>query len=234
MTASSSARHLATQANILLPGLYAWVATIVVPAFSRESSGVARLTAVLAFALLVTGPFLAGVHPRVGRGVGVLGFVGLALITWALCPLAIAIDRVDPVEAALGGLGWMLFAFGWGAVRDAGSVPEDDPHAVVGTPLKPRGALPTGALLVFVASLLGAGAPLAMAWRVARPQHALLAHAVAALCAVAMVTVGIEVAVARTEKRVERASVQRLRSAVRPLTALALVVAVGALWWLLR
>jgi hypothetical protein len=234
MTASSSARFLTTRANILLPGLYAWVATVVVPAFARESSGVARLTAVLALAVLVTGPFLASIHPRVGRGVGVFGFAGLALITWALCPLAVAIDRIDPIEACLGGVGWMLFAFGWGAVRDVGTIPEDDPHVVSGTPLRARDTLPTGALLVFVASLLGAGAPLAMAWRVARPQHALLAHAVAVLCAVAMVTVGIEVAVARTERRVERAPGQRMRTAARPLTVLVILVAAGVIWWLLR
>ena len=63
-----------------------------------------------------------------------------------------------------------------------------------------------------------------MAWRVTRPAHALLAHAVATLCAVAMVSGGIEVAVARGEKRKERTPNQRMRSAVRPFTVLLLLL----------
>ncbi len=231
--ATTSARQLTTHANILLPGVYAWAATVVVPTWTPGSPVLARGTAVGALALLLVGPFLAAARPRLGRGVGVLGFVAASLLTWALCPLALAIDRLDPVQACLGGLGWTLFAFGWGAVRDVATVPEDDPNVVRGTPLRARGALPTGAFVVFVASLLGAAAPLVVAWRVTRPSHALLAHAAAVLCAVAVVSVGIEVAVARTGSRTERLPGQRMRLAARPLVVLALLLALGVIWRLL-
>ena len=234
MTASSSARRVTTQANIVLPGLYAWVATVLFPAFSPESPGVARLASVLALGALVAGPFLAMARPRLGRGLGVIGFAGLALATWALCPVALSIDRIDPVQACLGAVGWTFFAFGWGAARDVGSVPEDDPHVLGGAPLRARGALPVGAVLVFVVSVLAAVAPLVAAWGVARPPHAQMGHAVATLCAIATVTVGVEVAVARTEKRVERSPGQRMRSAARSLAALLVVLVAGAIWSLLQ
>ena len=234
MTAPSSAWRVTPQANIVLPGLYAWVATVLFPAFSPESPRVARLASVLALAALVAGPFLATKRPRLGRGVGVVGFAVLALATWAFCPAALSIDRIDPVQACLGAVGWTFFAFGWGAVRDVGLVPEDDPRALGGAPLRARGALPVGAVLVFVVAVLAAVAPLVAAWRVVRPPHAILGHAVATLCAIATITVGVEVAVARTEKRAERSPGQRMRSAARPLAALFVVLAAGVIWSLLQ
>jgi len=149
-------RSLISRANLLLPGLYAWVATVAHPASLRSVPTSARVTAMLALAALVVGPVLAQERPALARTSGVYVFSGLCLVTWVLAGGAMSPDTIDPMRAALGALGWMLHAFGWGATRRLLAVPADDPNVIGGPPLAPRGRLPNGTTIVFSIGVAGA------------------------------------------------------------------------------
>lgn len=230
--ASHEGHELAGRLNVLLPGLYAWVSTVASPAASRAAPHSARLVAGLALAALVAGTFSASRRPRLGRGIAVYGFVGLCGLAWLLLGPVLSVERIEPVRSAFGSIGWALFAFGWGAVRNPGAVPEDHPRAIAAEPLKPRGKLARTTSPTLIAALLGATIPMLLAWQVVRPRHALLAHAAALAAAIALVTVGAEVAVAQGKWRGGRRPSQRLASAAVPLTALAVLGLVGLVRWL--
>jgi hypothetical protein len=187
----------------------------------------------LALLALIAGPYLALSRPRLGRAVGVVGFVALCLLTWLLLGPFVDIDRLEPFQAALGGLGWVAFAFGWGTLRNLGSVPEEHPNVLGGAPLHARGELPRGALVVVSISVLGALVCLVLAWRVDRVEHALLAHGCAIACAIALLTNGAKIAIARSGDRTPRTPQRRLAAASRPLAGLIFLLATGVVWALL-
>jgi hypothetical protein len=139
----------------------------------------------------------------------------------------VRVDRLEPMKAALGVIGWVLFAFGWGALRKPAAVPEDDPHVLPGDVLPPRGRLPVGAVAVLGAAVSFAVPPLFFAWRVTRADHALFAHAVAILCAIGLVTSGAEVAVRRGRWEPLHPPLRRLSQATVPLAALGIVLLAG-------
>lgn len=228
------ATQLLGVSNMLIPGLLAWTATVGLPARERDAGAAARIAAALALITLVVGPFLAGKHPRLGRAVGVHGTVGLSLLAWLLLGAVINVQRLEPVRAAIGAVAWLLFALGWGAVRSSTNVPEDDPRALPGPPLPARAQLPRGSLVLLLVGALGALGPLALAWRVTRPSHALLAHAVAVVCALALLSAAVRLAIGRESWRPTSVASARLSAAVRPLALLALVLALRFVWMLLR
>ena len=133
------------------------------------------------------------------------------------------------MKAALGVIGWVLFAFGWGALRTPTSIPEDDPHVLPGDALRPRGRLPIGAVAVLGGAVVCAAPPLFFAWRVTRADHALFAHAVGILCSIGLVTTGAEVAVRRGRWRPLEPAMRRLSQATIPLTALGIVLLAGVI-----
>jgi hypothetical protein len=225
---------LTLRANVLLPGLYAWLTTVAYPTTYRGASSVARITAFMALLALLSGPILALDRPRLGRVFGLYAFVGSSLVTWiALGPL-VSVDRLEPVRSALGAVGWAVFALGWGAVRRVDSVPEEDPHVIVGPPLVARSRLAPGAVIILGAGICGSLVPLMLAWRVTRSDHALLAHAVALLCALGIITTASKVALGRGQPRPLPSARQRFNSALRPLAVLAVVLGLGFVWLLLR
>jgi hypothetical protein len=228
------ARRILVAANTLLPGLYAWLTTVALPSTQRGAPGIARLFALLALFAVVTGPIIAIGNLRIGRAVGVLLFVALCVITWVVLGPAIGVQRLEPLRASLGAAGWALFALGWGSVREVGTVPEDDPNVIDGPPLPARSRLPRGALIVVGISIAAALPPVYMAWRVTRPDHALLAHATAVLCAIALVGAGARLAIDRGRWRSPGAARARINSAVAPLGALMLMFGLGFVWLLLR
>lgn len=187
----------------------------------------------LALLALIAGPYLALYQQRLGRAVGVVGFVALCMLTWLLLGSFVDIDKLEPFQAALGGLGWVAFAFGWGTLRNIGSVPEEHPNVLEGAPLRARGQLPKGALVVVSISVVGALLCLVLAWRVERVEHALLAHGCAIACAIALLTHGAKLAIARASDRSPRTPRRRLAAASRPLVGLVLLLATGAIWTLL-
>jgi hypothetical protein len=181
-------------ATILLPGTYAWGATVAWPAFgSSGSSPVARAAAVVAAVSLFSGPLIARHHLRSGRALGVLGFVGASAAAWGALDAAIRPPQLDTVRGALGALAWGLFALGWGTFPGRTRLPEEDPHAVLSGRLPPRARLPKSISLGFAALLATALALPLLAWRVERSGVALLAQAAALAGSVALLGVGSRV-----------------------------------------
>ena len=226
----ADARGFAERANILLPGLYAWLLTIAEPATGAGVGVLARTLAFLALLALVIGPFLAPDRPLLGRGFGIYGFLGLSVLTWWQLGPAVSADQLDPLRAALGAFGWMLYAFGWGKTRGRGRVPEDDPNVVPGPSLTGRGRLSTVAWVVAGVALVGAVLPTVFAWRVDRADHAVLGHATTLAAGAAVLSAGANLALGFGQPRVERSPGSRLNSAAAALAALAVFALVGLLW----
>jgi hypothetical protein len=184
-------------ATILLPGIYAWGATVAWPAFALSgSSPVARLAAGVAAVLLFSGPLIARRHLRSGRALGVLGFVGASAAAWGALDAAIRAPQIDSVRGALGALAWGLFALGWGTFPGRTRLPEEDPHAVLSGRLPPRTRQPKAVSFGFGGLLATAISLPLLAWRVERPGVALLAQAVALAGAVALLGIGSRVLLA--------------------------------------
>jgi hypothetical protein len=226
--------RLAGSTNMLLPGGYAWLTTVALPAAQRGAPGSARAAAIVALFALLSGPLIALSRPRLGRAIGVLLFVALCTLAWALLGPAIGIERLEPVRALLGAVGWILFALGWGSVRETGSIPEDDPNALHGPPLPVRKHLPRGSMAILAIGMAGSLPALYFAWRVTRPDHALLAHAVAVMAAIGLVVSSAKISVDRAGYRPPSPTAERVNSAARPLGALALLLGLGFVWLLLR
>lgn len=219
---------------MLLPGVYVWVSTVAQPAFARGTHPSGRVTAVLAALALVGGVVASRRGSHAGRLLGSVGFVALALVTWLLVAPALSPARLEPVRAALGSVGWALFALGWGVVRDSEHVPEDDPRSVVGAPLPARGALPVASAWVLGAAILLGALPALLAWQVARPSAALLAHAGALLACMALITSGARIAVERGRRAELPPPGIRLARGAASLGVLALVLALATVWMILR
>jgi hypothetical protein len=183
---------------------------------------------------LVSGPLVALSRPRLGRAIGVLLFVALCTWSWALLGPAIGVERLEPVRALLGAVGWLLFALGWGSVRETRSIPEEDPNALHGPPLPVRKRLPRGSMAILALGMASSLPALYLAWRVTRPDHALLGHAAAAFAAIALVAASARIAVDRAAYRPPSSAAERVNSAARPLGALALLLGLGFVWLLLR
>lgn len=196
------------------------------PAFAvRGSSLIARAAAAAALACLCAGLALAPRRMRVGRAVGVLGFIGFSAAAWGALGQGLRPPALDPVRAALGTVAWVLFALGWGAFPGRLQLPEDNPHALAGR-LAPRGRLPAPTAIAFLALVTLALALPILAFRVQRPGVALLAQAAALAGSVGLLSVGSRVILVRPGPGHGRPS----RWA---LGALALWLLLGLLVWLL-
>src|SRR5260221_839676 len=113
-----AALELVRRANVLLPGLYAWAATALYPAQVRGAPNVSRLAAFAALVSLVSGVAVGPRRPSLGRALGLYGFVALCALTLLSLGQLVAIDRLEPTNAALGGLGSGIFAFRLRASRE--------------------------------------------------------------------------------------------------------------------
>ncbi|MDX2050832.1 MAG: hypothetical protein SFV15_00480 [Polyangiaceae bacterium] len=223
----------ALRANLLLPGLYAWVSTVGYPAFAG-SGWLARSLSFVSVLSLLGGAWFLRSQPLLGRVLGVYCFLGGAVATWVAIGPGLALLTGAPVRAAVGGLGWLLFALGWGYLRQRGNVPERDPRAIAGEPLLPRAQLSPVTSVVFAVSLAGSLGILALAWRVERPAQALLAHAVAAAGVVWLMSASARVSTSLGESRSFPSARRRMNLAARPLSALILAFAFGTVWVFLK
>ncbi len=227
-------RPLFGHANMLLPGIYAWALTVAAPAHTPSAPSSASLAAWVAPWPLLLGTLLAPRWPRVARLLGINLFLGLCLLTWILAGRAISAERVEPVESALGGFGWVLFALGWGTAREPGRVPEEDPRVLPGTALASRGALPRGSRFLLAFALVAALVPLGHAWISHRAAHALLGQGVALLAAIALVESGALLSTERERPLPVAAASTRVRSASSPLMLLGCTLLLGLVWALWR
>lgn len=222
----------ALRTNVLVGGGYAWSATVAWPSWTLGTSWPVLVSASLSLLSLVIGVFIGTRWAALGRGLTLYGFVGWSAFTWYLLGPALDPEAVSPLHAALGGVGWMLFTFAWGAVRRAAWVPEDAPNAIVGEPLLPR---EHPSRLAMGAMALGIGGALvvwAMAWRVQSGVHAPLAQAAGLLCAVALLTVAPELATSVGRHRPSARARVRLRRALPALIGALLLGVLGLVRWL--
>jgi hypothetical protein len=214
---------------VLAPGLYAWLLTVIVPAAQPGVPFVARLCAVVAVGALVVGVFLESERPKLGRWLGIHAFVGSSLLTWFLAGPAIAVGNVDPVRSALGVLGWVIYAFGWGRSRGP-RIPEDAPNVLSGAPLAPRARLSRAGGPVVAFAVVAALVLEGLAFRVDRPEHALFAHAAATACALLVLGVGAHIALGLGARRELPSAATRLNAMAPPLAALAVLLGLGLVW----
>jgi hypothetical protein len=196
---ATSWRELRALAAVLLPGIYAWGATVAWPVFSHRGASVpARAGAVAGVVALFVGLGLARSHPVVGRAIGVLGCLGCSAIAWGALGSGLRASELDPVRGALGALGWGLFALGWGGFP-ARLRAVEELESAASQRLPSRGSLPLATRAGFFGLVsFSVGLPL-LAWRVERPGVALLAHAVALAGSVSLLNVGTRILIARSD-----------------------------------
>jgi len=214
----------------ILAAVLAWAITIAPAAFARGSPGGAQVLAVLAFLAGIGGPLVAVRRRRLGRHLGVSLFLALAVYCWVVSEGALAPARLDPTRAGIGGIAWGVFALSWSDRWRRRTPAPVDPNAPA---LQARATLPPYAVPI---AALGFGASLAlmiMAWRVREPDRAVVAHAVAVSCAVALTTVAAAVATSRG-KRYPGSSRRLGSSATRPLILLAAFALAGAVLMAIR
>lgn len=219
---------LVAQANLLLPGLYAWSVTVAIPVRREPASPLAHGFAAAALVALLGSVLGLRRDLRVARGFGIFGVPGLSLATWVVLSLSV-VRRPwwDPLLGWLGGLGWVLYALGWGTACQARD--QTDSGATVQRALPARGRLPWGAAPVLAVGVTGGLAALGFGWASVSRAHGLLAQAVALLSAVALTQVAALVAVRLGTASDSARPAVRIRAAAGPLLVLGLLLLVGLL-----
>ncbi|MBI5538086.1 MAG: hypothetical protein HY898_35520 [Deltaproteobacteria bacterium] len=220
--------------QVLVPGIFAWAVTVVPCATMRGASRIGWVVAFLGFAALVAGAFLMRDRPRLGRALGIWVFLLFSLITWILNPAGIRPDRIDPVRAASGTFGWVLYGLGWGAPWRPGVHPEDNPRAQLHPKLEPRRIPVLRMPLVVAIAAVGAICALALAWRALDVNRALMMHGTALAVAVGLVTAAARIGLLQGQKRNASAPRQRIMHAFPWLMAIATLLIMVVAWWLSR
>jgi hypothetical protein len=217
--------------NLLVGGGAAWLLTVGLPAFESGDSLPARLSAGVALLTLLVGVAVSVRWARAGRVLSMPGFIGMCALTWALLGDRLSPGQLQPIRAALGGVAWLTFALGWGAVRHPGAVPENDPRVIPAEPLQPRGELPA---IVRVVTALSVGLALVLwllAWRATGVEHALFAHAIALAAAMWLISIGADIAIALSVKRRWLPPALRLQQGSGVLGTVVLLLLVGVAYW---
>src|SRR5689334_14213005 len=169
-TRAPAVMPLAERTRLLLPGAYAWLLTVELPAHAPGARPSARLCALAALLALVAALVVVARRLELARILGIYVFVGLCVLTWALIGSELSPAHLDRIRVALGTLGWVLYSFSWGRLRPP--LPADgDAHLGAGTPLIARSrlhfrSLPIAGFAVFAALVLEA-----LAFRVDRVEH---------------------------------------------------------------
>lgn len=220
---------LTERTRVLLPGLYAWLLTVGLPVLARGTRSGPRVAAAAALCALLLALSVVGQRLVLARLLGIYVFVFCSALTWALLGSDLSPAHLDRVRTALGTLGWVLYAFGWGRVRtlpEPGSAPQVAP----GAPLVPRSRLHPRAMPIVAFAVIAALVCEALAFRVDRPEHAVLAHGAAVAAALMLLSGGSRIALAQGT-RVELASgVQRLNTVALRGALLAVLFGVGLVW----
>jgi hypothetical protein len=233
MVETNSAAPKIALADPLVSGLYAWTVTVAWPAAERFAPVAARVLGLVAALALVSGTLLFSSWPRLGRTLAIWVFVAACGAVWVLTPQATTPGRLDPVQGALGSLGWALFAISWGASRrrrvDTTSL----------ALIAPRSTLPRRATTAALGGFAVALVPPVLAFWVPERDRALFAHAAALAVAAALASHAVPVAMAlssdRTRGRPRPASWPKaLAPAAWPLVLLFGLAFLGAAYSLLR
>ena len=149
----------------------------------------------------------------------------------ALASRAGVVLAPEPLRAAFGALGWMVYAFGWGELARPLRVPEDDPAVLGGPALTPRAELPRRATLVFAIGVAGALSVVALAWRVSHVPETVMGHAVALAAGLWLLSATTDVALTQAH-RAKGSTSERLSRASGTLSALLIALGLGLLWFM--
>jgi len=192
----------------------------------------ARLTAIAALVALVSSVVVAARRLELARVLGIYVFLGFSVLTWALIGSDVSAVHLDRIRAALGMLGWVLYAFGWGRMRPP--LPESPANVVVGTPLIARTHVHRRSVSVAAFAVLAALVLEALAFRVDRPEHAVLAHATAAACSLLVLAVGARVALAQGTRFELASGGTRLNAVAVRGAVLSVLFGIGLVWAALK
>lgn len=226
-------RLLLAEASRVVPGLYGWLATVLLPVAQSGAPLLSRIAAFLAVSALGGSFVLSMTRPRLARWLGVYSFVACCFMAWAALGARLRSDQVDAVRGALGAVGFLLHALAWGA-------PPKDPDAealdnlVPGLPLQPRQPLARAGGLVLGLGIAVALAPMVLAFRVERPAASLFAQAMALGCGVLVVGASADVALRVGKPHAFHAWRVRAGRALWPLGGLTLALGIGMIWLALR
>jgi hypothetical protein len=226
-------RLFLSEVSRVVPGLYAWLATVLTPVLPRGASLPSRGFALVALAALVGSFVLSANRPRLSRLLGVYGFVASCFGVWVCLGPLLRPDQLDPVRGALGAVGFLLHALAWGKVTREPDADALD-NLVSGTPLSPRHKPVRVASVVLGVGIAAALLPVALAFAVERQSGSLLAHSAALGCAVLLIGASTDVALRVGKPHQFPAWRSRASRAVWPLGALTLAVGVGLIWLALR
>jgi hypothetical protein len=222
-------RLFLSEVSRVVPGLYAWLATVLSPVLAGGSSLAARGFALSALLALAGSFVLSARRPRMGRLLGIYGFVSSCFGAWACLGPLLRSDQLDPVRGALGAVGFLLHALAWGA---APKEPEADPldNLVPGTPLSPRQKPVRVASVVLGAGIVVGLLPVALAFAVERQAASLLAHSAALGASVLVIGASTDVALRVGKSHQFPVFRARVSRAIWPLGGLTVAVGVGLLW----
>ncbi|NUP14221.1 MAG: hypothetical protein HOW73_49940 [Polyangiaceae bacterium] len=185
---------------------FAWSVTVAPFVLGRTGSWLSRTVAAFALAVGVLGPLLVPTRRQLGRHLGISAFLAFTTLVWVLTQPALAVDRLDPVLAAIGSVAWGVFAFSWGEpwrMRTEGQVDE-----MSGT-LRARAQLPSLAVPIAAVGVVAALVLMIFAWRVREPSRALFGHAASIGLGVALVSGAAHVAISRGKPRAPISSLSR-------------------------
>lgn len=222
-------RLFLAEVSRVVPGLYAWLATVLAPVLPGGASLASRGFALLALLALGGSFAFSSARPRLARRFGVYGFVGCCFGAWACLGPLLRSDQLDPVRGALGAVGFLLHALAWGAAPKEPDVEALD-NLVPGTPLSPRHKPVRTASLVLTAGIAVGLLPVAFAFGVERQGASLLAHSAALGAAVLMVGASTDVALRVGKPHPFPTWRSRASRAVWALGGLTVAVGVGLIW----
>lgn len=166
----------------LLPGAYAWLSTVLLPVLSLNGGWLVRTLAWASMATLVIAELPLLKRFRSFRGLTCAAFLAGCLTTWILLAEQLRAAPIDAIQAAVGGVGWVLFAL---SVQSDPLVPESDASRVQPVAGSRRRRFSPSLDVAFLMLVLAGLLPLFLAWRVERAMHAALAQVVACAAALA-------------------------------------------------
>lgn len=231
--AQSDVLPLAERTRVLLPGLYAWLLTVGLPVLARGVRSGPRLAAAGALCALVLSLFVVGRRLALARWLGIYGFVCASALTWALLGSDLSPVHLDRIRTALGMLGWVLYAFGWGRVH-APVDADQHGHVASGALLVPRSRLHPRATTIVAFAVVAALVLEGLAFRVDRSEHSVLAHAVAAACSLLVLSTASRVALAQGTRHELASGTARLNVVALRGAVLALLFGIGLVWAALK
>jgi hypothetical protein len=226
-------RLFLAEVSRVVPGLYGWLATVLLPVVQRGAPLSSRVSAALALAALGGSFALSTSRPRAARLLGVYGFVLFCFGAWALLGALLRSDQLDAVRGALGAVGFLLHALAWGAAPKDPDADSLD-NLVAGAPLQPRHKPVRLAAIALGAGIAVALLPMAFAFAVERPGASLLAHAMALGCGVLVIGASTDVALRMGKARQLPAWRPRASRALWPLGGLTVALGIGLIWLALR